>query len=122
MPSSEKRSSHSFQIARRRPRCVRFAPNKHERRRPLTAVYNNKPSVVQSQPQEDDFLMRTMYFYDEEPWTPYATELQEALGERREASGRLRKLKRFSTLVIDLALRKVRHCAQKFGKDAKHLA
>lgn len=42
MPSSDKRTSHSFQLTRHRPRCVRFAPNKHERRRPLTAVYNNQ--------------------------------------------------------------------------------
>ncbi|KAL1736180.1 hypothetical protein EV714DRAFT_232965 [Schizophyllum commune] len=122
MPSSDKRTSHSFQLTRHRPRCVRFAPNKHERRRPLTAVYNNQPSHAELQPQDDDLLMRTMYFPDEDIWATYAAELQEALGERREPSGRLRKLRRFSTLVIDLALRKARSCARKLGKDVGPLA
>ncbi|KAI4521499.1 hypothetical protein K525DRAFT_201067 [Schizophyllum commune Loenen D] len=129
MPSSEKRTSPSFRIARRRPRCVRFAPNKHERRRPLTAAHNNEARALPSAwlqtdrlPQDDDLLMRTMYFPDEDLWATYAAELHEALGERREPSGRLRKLRRFSTLVVDLALRKARSCARKLSKDAGPLA
>lgn len=88
----------------------------------MTAVYNNSASVVELHTDDDDFLMRTMHLIDEEPWATYAAELQEALAPGRESSGRLRKLKRFPNLVIDLALRKVRLYTRKLCKDNGPLA
>ncbi|KAI5890542.1 uncharacterized protein SCHCODRAFT_02507343 [Schizophyllum commune H4-8] len=106
--------------AARRHRCVRKPPPEDEGRgrQPLSFARSEdvKPGTTKSSNGEDDFLMRTMVFLDEDPWAPQANELQEALGQGRNASGRLQKIKRFSTLVIDLALRKARAYSQKLRK------
>ncbi|KAL1680331.1 hypothetical protein EV122DRAFT_288822 [Schizophyllum commune] len=106
--------------AARRHRCVRKPPPEVESRGRLP-VSVAREEYVKTPPKnstrlEDDFLMQSMVFLDEDPWAPQATELQEALGQKRNASGRLQKIKRFSTLVIDLALRKAKAYSQKLRK------
>ncbi|KAL1755141.1 hypothetical protein FB107DRAFT_214256 [Schizophyllum commune] len=110
---------HRPRRAARRHRCVRKPLAEDESRTQTLSVADAKevkPAPTNRQLDEDLFLMRTMVFLDEDPWAPQATELQEALGQRRNASGRLQKIRRFSTLVVDLALRKVRVYAQKLRK------
>ncbi|KAL1723938.1 hypothetical protein EV715DRAFT_285998 [Schizophyllum commune] len=106
--------------AARRHRCVRKPPPEVESRGRLP-VSVAREEYVKTPPKnstrlEDDFLMQSMVFLDEDPWAPQATKLQEALGQKRNASGRLQKIKRFSTLVIDLALRKAKAYSQKLRK------
>ncbi|TRM69513.1 hypothetical protein BD626DRAFT_563254 [Schizophyllum amplum] len=105
--------------ASRRRRCVRVPANDPRGQFPLSAEITMKSAPQQTQNNDDDFLMQTMLFLDEDPWVTYAAELQEALGQKRAPSGSLRKMKRFSALVIDLALQKVRSCAQKLRKTPK---
>ncbi|KAL1744787.1 hypothetical protein HDZ31DRAFT_63769 [Schizophyllum fasciatum] len=106
--------------AARRHRCVRKPSSDENRGRlPLAGLPANnlQPAPLTPQKNEDDFLMQTTVFLDEDPWASCAPELQHALGQQRNSSGRLRKIKRFSTLVVDLALHKVRLYTQKFRKD-----